>query len=64
MSKGEGGSNPKSKLFVMNFGRITKSGYGKNQCYFGLNFLGGGGSEKVLTKDILSFFFMEDLPKQ
>ena len=26
--------------------------------------MGGGGSEKVWTKDILSyFFFMEDLPK-
>ena len=33
-----------------------------NLLFFGLNFMGGGGSEKVWTKDILSFFFMEDLP--
>ena len=31
LSKGGEGSDPKSKLFGMNYGRITKSGYGKNQ---------------------------------
>ena len=42
----------------MNSGRITKSGYGKN-VYFDLNFWGrGGGSEKVLKKEILSFIFV------
>jgi len=35
-----------------------------NLLFFGLNFKGEGGSEKVWKKNILSlFFFMEDLPK-
>ena len=31
LSKGGEGSDPISTLFGMNYGRITKSGYGKNQ---------------------------------
>ena len=47
LSKGEG-VGPKSKLFGINFGRMTKSGYGNNQCLFWSKLLGGrGGSEKV-----------------
>ena len=33
----------KAKLFGMNFGRITKSGFGKNQCLFWSKLFWGGG---------------------
>ena len=64
LSKGVGeGSDPKSILFGMNFGRNTKSGNSTNQCLFWTKLLGRGGVLKSLDERHTFIFvcFIEDL---